>query len=178
MLPLLLLSPPAIAQSPVEATAPSVVAARRYLGRPYGWGGRGSELDCMGLVFRAWSDATGKAWRDLSVNPTALVSKRQLGPPVPGLDGVLTAAIPWEQLRSGDVIFFLGPTENVNEPALVTVDQTPLWVWHMGIYAGGPERTFVVGDHYAGQVAELSLPTYLAEHASVYVGLYAVRPGG
>ena len=174
MLPLLT---PILAHHAVaEPVAPSVVAARAYLGRPYGWAGRGQELDCMGLVFRAWSDATGKPWRSLSVKPTTIVTKRQLGAPVPGLDGVLTSAIPWELLRSGDVIFFLGTGENPNEPSLVTLADTPLWVWHMGLYAGGPERTFVVGDHYEGRVSELSLPEYLQAHSDAYVGIFVVRP--
>ncbi len=173
---LLLLVPAHAQEAPVEPAARSVVAARRYLGRPYGWAGRGAELDCMGLVFRAWSDATGQSWRTLSVNPTTLVAKRQLGAPVPGLDGVANADIPWERLRSGDVIFFLGEQENVREPALLNLNGAPLWVWHMGLYAGGPARTFVVGDHYEGQVAELSLPAYLAAHGDVYVGIYVTRP--
>lgn len=159
-----------------EPIAPSVVAARRYLGRLYAFGGRGAELDCMGLVFRAWSDATGRSWRALSVNPTELVAKRQMGEPVPGLDGVLTAQVPWETLRSGDVLFFLAPAPNPNEPSLVTLGGAPQWVWHMGLYAGGPERSFVVGDHFAGAVVETPLPSYLAEHAHTYVGIYVVRP--
>lgn len=156
--------------------APSVVAARAYLGRPYSWGARGQALDCMGLVFRAWSDATGQSWRSLSVNPTELVSRRQLGAPVEGLDGVKSEDIAWDRLRSGDVIFFLGDQVNPNEPALTRLDDAPHWVWHMGLYAGGPERQFVVGDHYAGHVVETSLPAYLAEHADVYRGVYVVRP--
>lgn len=156
--------------------AASVEAARRYQGRPYGWGGRGEELDCMGLVFRAWADATGGDWRKLSVNPTEIVAKRQLGPPVPGLDGVRSADIDWSLLRSGDVIFFLGPSVNRNEPSLVSLDEVPHWVWHMGLYAGGPERRFVVGDHFAGQVVELRLDVYLERHADVYKGIFVVRP--
>lgn len=166
----------ALAQGAPEVPAPIIVAARRYQGRLYTFGGRGRTLDCMGLVFLAWADTTGRDWRSLSVNPTQLVARRQLGRPVAGLDGVTSARIPWALLRSGDVLFFLGPAENPNEPALVSLDGVPHWVWHMGLWVGGSDQAFIVGDHYAGRVVEQPLAPYLAEHADVYAGIYVVRP--
>lgn len=165
---------------PPEASAlpvghPDLVdAARKYLGRPYSFGGRDANLDCMGLVFLAWQDAGRGTWDDLSVNPTEIVEKRQLGAPVRGLDGVLNANVRLGNFSPGDVIFFLGYAENPAEPAIATLDGVPAWVWHMGLYAGG--GNFVVGDHYAGKVVEIPLLTYLAKHAN-YVGVFVVRPG-
>jgi cell wall-associated NlpC family hydrolase len=151
-------------------------SARAYVGRPYAFGGRGESLDCMGLVFRAWTDARGQTWRELSVNPTEIVSGRQLGAPVPRLDGVRTSDIDWSLLRPGDVLFFLGAQENVREPSLVTLGEEPMWVWHMGIYTDADRRRFIAGDHFAGEVAEMSLRDYLVAHADVYAGLYVTRP--
>lgn len=164
--------------APVQVEpSPLVDAARAYLGRPYSFGGRGEQLDCLGLIFRAWADVTGQSWRSLSVMPTTLVGREQLGAPVPGLAGVRTADIDWSVLRPGDFVLLLDPMENPAEPALVEVDGEPMWVWHTGLYAGGPKRTFIVGDHYAGQVVETPLPEYLREHAIAYSGLFVVRPG-
>jgi len=170
-----LVPPPA---APLLRGQPELVAAARaYLGRPYRFGGRGAELDCMGLVFLAWQDAGLGSWRRLSVMPTRLVAAAQLGTPVPGLSPAGSPTLPTELLAPGDVLFFLGRAENPAEPSLATLDGTPLWVWHMGLYAGGPDQSFVVGDHYAGRVVEPSLPAYLAAHRE-YVGVYAVRPEG
>jgi hypothetical protein len=169
--------PPRAPPLPAEAEArppASVTAARAFLGRPYRFGGRGKTLDCMGLVFRAVSDGGRGAWRDLSVMPTTLVAEAQLGPVV--IPGVPIAAVDWDTLRPGDVLYLLAPTENPAEPAIATVDGRPHWVWHMGLYSGGPERRFVVGDHYAGKVVESSLPAYLAVHADTYDALLTTRP--
>ncbi|MFZ5479127.1 MAG: C40 family peptidase [Myxococcota bacterium] len=170
---------PAIAEEPApvavaEPSPPIVLAARRYLGRPWRWGGRGETLDCLGLVFLAWSDVTGKPWRKLSVNPTTLVAEAQLGAPVPGLDGVRARRIDYELLRAGDVVYFLGPRRNPNEPSLVSIEGVPLWVWHVGLYSGGGR--FVVGDPFAGEVVETDLAAYLADHDDWYVGIYVTRP--
>lgn len=164
------------AQAQTADRASLVTAARNYLDRPYSWGGRGASLDCLGLIFKAWQDVTGTSWKRISVYPTTMVEKQQLGAPVPALDGVLTADIPWDRLEPGDFILFLGAAENHAEPALVTVKGTPLWVWHTALYSGGPDRRFVVGDHFAGEVVETELPRYLKEEGSGYAGIFVVRP--
>ncbi len=173
---LVLLLPGTAAAAPPPDRASLVTAARTYLGRPFSWGGRDRELDCLGLIFLSWQDVTGTSWKRISVYPTKMVAREQLGAPVPGLDGVRSAAIPWDQLEPGDFLLFLGSAENPAEPALTTVDGTPMWVWHTGLYSGGPERRFVVGDHFAGQVVETSLPRYLRQEGSGYEGLFVVRP--
>lgn len=173
-------APSGAAGSPAPREVPPgaqalVDASRKYLGRQYDFGGRGAELDCMGLVFLSWSDAGRGPWRRLSVNPTELVSKGQLGNPVDGASPIASGKLDPSQLVPGDILFFLGSPENPAEPALATLDGEPLWVWHMGMYTGGPGQDFIVGDHYAGQVVEEPLPAYLARHTG-YVALYAVRP--
>lgn len=165
---------PALAGEPDRAAL--VVAARRYLGRPYSWGGRGSELDCLGLIFRAWQDVTGTSWKKISVYPTKMVAREQLGKPAPRVSPAASGAIPDGALEAGDFLLFLNPQENPAEPALTRLSGTPLWVWHTGLYAGGPERTFVVGDHFAGKVVETSLPRYLREEGTLYTAVFAVRP--
>ena len=171
-----LLLPSGAAADPVADRASLVTAARRYLGRPFRWGGRGSELDCLGLIFRTWQDVTGTSWKRVSVYPTEMVEKEHLGAPVSGLDGVLSTAIHWETLETGDFVLFLGASENPAEPALTTVDGTPMWVWHTGLYTGGPDRRFIVGDHFAGEVVETSLLRYLREEGAGYDGIFVVRP--
>lgn len=157
-------------------SASLVDSARTYMGRPYGFGGRDAQLDCMGLVFRAWTDSRGESWRAISVNPTEIIAKRQLGAPVARLDGVRTADIDWALLQPGDIIFFLGPQENVREPSLVMLSFSPMWVWHMGIYTDADRQRFIAGDHFAHEVAEMSLRDYLVAHADVYEGIYVTRP--
>lgn len=173
---------PVAAPSPTSAftgvyPAPLVTAARAYRGRKYKWAGRADTLDCMGLVFRAWTDVTGQRWEALSENPTELVAARSFGAPVPGLDGVLTEQIDWSLLRSGDVIFFLSRIPNPVEPSLVTLDGQPHWVRHMALYEGDLLRRFIAGEHTRGQVAELPLPGYLDVWRVMYQGIFVVRPG-
>ncbi|MES2644648.1 MAG: hypothetical protein V4850_34490 [Myxococcota bacterium] len=160
-----------------EYPAPLITAARKYRGRPYKWAGRAESLDCMGLVFLAWTDVTGQDWESLSVNPTELVAARSLGAPVPGLDGVLTEQIDWSLFRSGDVVFFLSRIPNPAEPALVTLDGEPHWVRHMALYEGDLLRRFIAGEHTKGKVSELPLPGYLDVWRVMYQGIFVVRPG-
>jgi hypothetical protein len=49
----------------------------------------------------------------------------------------------------------------------------PVWVWHTGLYSGAGK--WIVGDHFAGQVVEVDLEHYLAEHADTYAGLVVTR---
>ncbi|MHA1279241.1 MAG: C40 family peptidase [Candidatus Helarchaeota archaeon] len=121
-------------------------AAKKYIGVPFIWGGRSrKKLDCMGLLFLAYSDVTGKPWRNLSVLPSELVKSGNLGKPVPGLDGVLSDSLKNIKLKKGDILYFLS-SEKVYETdiPLVRIDSIPYWVWHMGIYAGGEEKPMIL----------------------------------
>ncbi|MCX7995520.1 MAG: C40 family peptidase [candidate division WOR-3 bacterium] len=113
-------------------------AGKKYLGVPFVWGGRSKErLDCMGLLFLAYKDITGRDWRELSVLPSKLVASGKLGKPVKGLDGVLKENLKVEKLKNGDVIYFLVKEKVYDtDVPLVNIDSIPYWVWHMGIFAG------------------------------------------
>ncbi len=113
-------------------------AAKKYLGAPFVWDGRSKQrLDCMGLIFLAYTDITGESWQNLSVLSSKLVSGKKLGSPVKGLNGVLKNDIDYSKLKKGDILYFLVTTEIYDtDPPLVTIDSIPYYVWHMGIFAG------------------------------------------
>ncbi|MCL6500606.1 MAG: C40 family peptidase [Candidatus Pacearchaeota archaeon] len=114
-------------------------AAEEYLGVPYAWGGRSKkEIDCMGLIFLAYSKITGKSWKNLSVYPSKLVKSGKLGKPVKGLDGVVADSIvnSINKMEVGDIIYLLTPSRVIEDDSLVAIDSTGYWPWHMGLYAG------------------------------------------
>lgn len=113
-------------------------AAKKYLDVPFVWGGRSKKkLDCMGLLFLAYKDITGNDWRQLSIYPSKLVKSEKLGKVVKGLDGVLRENLEVENLRKGDVLYFLVKEKVYDtDVPLVNIDSVSYWVWHMGIFAG------------------------------------------
>lgn len=118
--------------------------AEKYLGVPYVWGGRSKKgLDCMGVIFLSYSDATGKSWRGkdgLSVYPSKLVKSGKLGSPVEGLDGIIIDSINIQNLTKkmevGDIVYLLTPSRIIEDDSLATIDSTSYWPWHMVLYAG------------------------------------------
>jgi cell wall-associated NlpC family hydrolase len=159
---------------------PWVDAARQQLGTPYEFGGRkraqGEGLDCQGLVFSAAERVTGCGWKSYSYNPTTLVSKKQLGAPVPALSPVATKDLELSKLQPGDVLMLVSPAMNPKEGPIGKLDGVDVWVWHVGLYAGN--GTWIVGDHFAGKVVETELLAYLNEHADTYSGIFVTRPAG
>ncbi len=67
----------------------------------------------------------------------------------------------------------VGFDSNPAEPPIGKLKERPVWVWHTGIYSGGGQWS--VGDHFAGQVVEVDLAKYLADHSDVYAGLVVTR---
>lgn len=118
--------------------------AKEYLGREYRWNGRDTkknpDIDCMGLVFLAYSKTTGKPWYNLSVNPSELVKSGKLGRPVNGLEGVLREDIDYSKLKEGDVVYFLVQNFAINDAPLAEIDGNSYWPWHMGLYEGGTDH--------------------------------------
>lgn len=173
--------------TPTEPTAPAPEAsaaalamvehARETLGTPYRLGGRcrrpGDGIDCQGVLFYAAERVGECSWRSYSVNPTETVADGELGEPVPGMDPVATADLRIEQLAAGDVLFLVDEAENTAEPAIGALGDTPVWVWHTGLYAG--DGRWIVGDHYAGQAVETDLTRYLRDHAGAYQGVFVLR---
>jgi cell wall-associated NlpC family hydrolase len=144
-------APPPAAASNVQAPPPpapsdprverAITWAEAALGTEYRWDGRGTDrlpgLDCLGVIFRAYGQATDTDWRRYPVNPSELVAGGLLGRPVPGLDGVLRSAVAVEDLRRGDVLYLLMREYLLkDEPLWVHPDESRYWPWHTGIYLG------------------------------------------
>lgn len=152
-----------------------VTQARLFLGTPYVFGGRGGgAIDCMGTVFAAAERVQRCGWKSFAVKPTQLVKDRSLGEAVPGLAPVASDALDVSRLQAGDVLMLVAAVENTREPAIGALNGHDVWVWHMGLYAGGGK--WIVGDHFAGKVVETDLAAYLKEHADTYEGLFVLRP--
>jgi cell wall-associated NlpC family hydrolase len=153
-----------------------VSAARELIGVEYDLGGRlqpGRGVDCQGVLFYA-AERTGPCgWKSYSVMPTRSVPRGELGAAVDGLAPVATSALDLRLLRTGDVLWFVGPANNPAEPAIAELDGVKVWVWHTAVYAG--DGRFIVGDHFAGAVVEEELLPYLREHADEYAGLLVTR---
>ncbi|MGE3063619.1 MAG: hypothetical protein AB7T10_08310 [bacterium] len=111
--------------------------AYNYLNVPYSFNGRSNKkIDCMGLVFLAYTDVTGKRWQDLSVSPKQLIKSGKLGKAVEGFEGVIAKNADFTKLKVGDIIYLLFDYKCNNEGATVTIAEKDYWVWHMGLYAG------------------------------------------
>lgn len=169
-----------LALAPLAQTNPWLEGARSQLGVPYGFGGRRRDasdgIDCLGLVLAGAERATGCGWKSFSWNPTDLVRRKSFGAPVKDLSPVSSALLDVSKLQPGDVLMLVGPDENPREPPIGTLDGLSVWVWHVGLYAGGGK--WLVGDHFAGKAVETDLMTYLSEHADVYSGVFVTRPPG
>lgn len=158
-----------------------VEAARGLLGTPYEFGGRlrarpggrREGLDCQGLVFLAAERVERCGWRSFSVLNVDTVRTGELGAPVPGLAPVASAKLDVSRLRPGDYLMLVGPGANPAEGPIGQLDGEDVWVWHVGLYAGGGR--WIVGDHFAGAVVEVDLTAYLAEHADTYSGVFVTR---
>jgi cell wall-associated NlpC family hydrolase len=154
--------------------------ARETVGTPYRLGGRcrrpADGIDCQGVLFYAAERVGSCDWRSWSVLPTKTVADRELGEPVPGMDPVASEALEIDRLAPGDVLFLVDAAENPAEPAIGKLGETPVWVWHTGLYSG--DGRWIVGDHYAGRAVETDLATYLDEHGHVYGGVYVLRLTG
>ncbi|HEX8437816.1 hypothetical protein [Archangium sp.] len=165
------------AQTPERTNERFVTAARELLGVPYEFGGRmrrpGEGIDCQGVLFYA-AEHTGRCgWKSFSVFPTQSVPAGELGLPVEGLAPIASSELDVSRLEPGDVLLLVGYDPNPAEPRIGLLKERPVWVWHTGVYSGGGR--WIVGDHFAGQVVEVELTKYLADHSEVYAGLVVTR---
>jgi cell wall-associated NlpC family hydrolase len=162
------------------AQNPWVDGARTQLGTFYELGGRrrsaNEGIDCLGVVFAGAERATGCGWKSFSYNPTELVSKKQLGAPVEGLNPIASKSLDVSKLQPGDILMLVSADRNPKEGAIGKLDGVDVWVWHVGMYAG--DGKWIVGDHFAMQAVETELVAYLSEHADTYSGVFVVRPPG
>lgn len=141
--------PPA---APTPLPEQIVAVAEGYLGAPYVFGGRNGRpgcrqgrrrvrcqpgIDCQSLIFFAYEKVCGRPWTAYSVTPSVSAQRRELGDPVPGLDGVLRPELDRSQLRTGDVLFFLLEDYNLDaDRPLMERDGHRYGVWHTGLYHG------------------------------------------
>jgi cell wall-associated NlpC family hydrolase len=167
----------ALAQSPNRTHEKLVTAARELLGVPYQFGGRmrrqGEGIDCQGVLFYAAERVGRCGWKSFSVFPTQSVPSGELGLPVEGLAPIASSKLDVSRLAPGDVLLLVGYEPNPAEPHIGLLEKRPVWVWHTGLYSGAGR--WIVGDHFAGQVVEVDLVKYLAEHSDVYSGLVVTR---
>lgn len=164
--------PMVAAPKPAAWATRMVERARQLVGTPYVLGGRapGKAIDCQGVVFLAAQAVKGCSWRSYSVYPTRAVKSGELGLPVPGLSPVSAAALDVALLQPGDVVMLLADVENPAEPALVTLDGTPQWVWHEGLASG--DGKWINADPIEG-TQEVPLADYLRDHG--YAGVFVTR---
>jgi cell wall-associated NlpC family hydrolase len=171
------LSGTALAQGSASTQERFVKAAREVLGVPYDLGGRLREaedgIDCQGVLFYAAERVGTCGWKSFSVMPTQSVPAGELGAPVEGMAPVASSELDISKLQQGDVLLLVGYDPNPAEPSIGKLKDRPVWVWHTGLYSGGGQ--WIVGDHFAGQVVEVDLKAYLAEHADTYAGLVVTR---
>jgi hypothetical protein len=167
----------ALAQSHAFTHERFVTAARELLGVPYDLGGRLRDakdgIDCQGVLFYAAERVGQCGWKSFSVMPTRSVPAGELGAPVENMAPVASSELDISRLQPGDVLLLVGYGQNPAEPAIGTLKGRPVWVWHTGLYSGGGK--WIVGDHFAGQVIEVDLKTYLSEQADTYSGLVVTR---
>lgn len=142
---LVLLASPAAAEEP-RVQDRLIAAARTMLGKPYVFGGRDGRpgcrgvkacapgIDCQSLIFFAFEKVFAKHWTKFSVMPSLSVQRKELGTPVPGLDGVLRAELDPKKLQKGDVLFFMLPNYNLQADApLLERDGVKYGVWHTAL---------------------------------------------
>jgi hypothetical protein len=167
----------ALAQGRAFSPERFVTAAREVLGAPYVLGGRlrapRDGIDCQGVLFYAAERVGACGWKSFSVMPTQSVPAGELGAAVEGMAPVASSELDLSKLQPGDVLLLVGYAWNPAEPAISTLNDRPVWVWHTGLYSGSGR--WIVGDHFAGQVVEVDLKGYLAEHSDTYAGLVVTR---
>jgi cell wall-associated NlpC family hydrolase len=125
--------------SPAQPGDSLVQMAGKYLGTPYGWGGRltkkNPQMDCLGLLFRSIQRMYGIPWQRWSTTPSELIN--QLTPDgSPGQTICVKDSIALASLKNGDFLFFLGTDPLADLPVSVDAAGNLLYVWHTGIYAG------------------------------------------
>lgn len=160
---------------PPRAQQQVVGAARQLLGTPYRLGGRlrssSDGIDCQGVVFFALQPFSSCGWKSYSVYPTASLPSGELGTKLGGV--VATRDVAKLLLEPGDVVWLVGFSENPAEGPIGTIDDQPVWVWHMGLVTEA--HRFIQADFFLGEVREGELDTFLREHDSSYAGVIVTR---
>lgn len=152
--------------------------ARNYLNTEWIYGGRLTKknpgLDCLGVVFLAHAKTYGTKWFDISVYPSKIIEKEQLGKPVKSLDGVLNDSIDFSKLEEGDVIYFMDEESN-SDKHVSEIDNLKYWVWHTGIYSDKEKNLFLHASPWDNKVQEEDFKNFLDEHNSHYDAIFITR---
>ncbi|MEM0438329.1 MAG: hypothetical protein QXU54_03460 [Candidatus Micrarchaeia archaeon] len=171
-----------------KTTAAIADNAEKYLGIPYYFGGRDSKqnpgLDCLGLVFKSIQDTYGKDWSQWSVMPSKLIRQLGRGSDRTLLEDEVTRESISLNFKRGDILFFLSPYENRDEPVrkLEYKDERgqkkklDLWVWHVAIYAG--EGKIIHASSYDENYTVLKEDLYEFYKRNNISGIIAVTYGG
>lgn len=145
--------------------------AKQYLGIEYGFGGRltkkNPDLDCLGLIFLAYSKTFNENWTNFNVNPSELVKNHQLGKPVEGLDGILSLDVEVSKLEEGDIIYLL-TTNSINDKPLARINEIAYWPWHVGIYSNKEKNLFLEANPLHG-VIEHGFDDVLKYNEAIFV---------
>ncbi|MBU1111599.1 MAG: NlpC/P60 family protein [archaeon] len=133
-------------QTPIQEKNPAgekiVTYAKEFLGKPYAWGGRDTSgnpgVDCLGLIYRSFSQTFGDDWKSYPVNPIDMVKSPKLGKPVEGLDGILYENVPdrLHLIQEGDMIYFLLGAYMVAETEVTEIEGERYGCWHTALSLG------------------------------------------
>ncbi len=149
--------------------------AKKYLGKEWVWGGRLTKqnpgLDCLGLIFLPYAKTFNKKWTEISVNPSEIVKKEQLGKPVEKLEGILNKDIDFSKLKEGDIIYLLLKERKIDDEPLVEIDGKRYWPWHTGIYSN-KEKGLLLHAKPSNKVIEENFKEYLQETSD---GIFVTR---
>ncbi len=145
--------------------------ARKYLGTKYQFGGRATKknpgIDCLGLIFLPYAKTFNKKWTEISVNPSEIIKKEQLGKPVKNLDGILAEKTDTSKLKEGDIIYLLTASEIKDKP-LAKINGINYWPWHTGIYSNKKENLFLEASP-GYKVIERDFEKVLKENEAIFV---------
>ncbi len=149
--------------------------AKKYLGKKYTWGGRLTNenpgIDCLGLIFLPYAKTFNKKWTDISVNPSEIVKKEQLGKSVKGLDGILTEKIDASKLKEGDIIYLLAEERKIEDKPLAEINGKRYWPWHTGIYSNKEKNLFLHASP-GNKVVEQNFQDYIKQTSD---GIFVTR---
>lgn len=151
--------------------------AKSHIGTPYREGGRKTErlpgIDCMGLVFKSYSETFNENWKNYSVNPKELIENETLGEPVKGLDGTLSKNIDKSKFEEGDIIYFLRKSYYESPNTIMETDSGNYKVGHMGIYSDKEDNMVLNAFAPGTKVKEHSLEMLTN---GLFSGVYVSRP--
>jgi cell wall-associated NlpC family hydrolase len=141
---------------PINPFGEALIAeAQKFLGTDYQWNGRGTtknpDMDCYGLLFRAYAQIFNENWTKYPVNPIQTAKDTRFGNPVKGLGGILREEIhesTFDLFQPGDFIYFLrtlDPSDN-HDLYVVTINDREYGAKHTAMSLG--QENIIHADPY------------------------------